>query len=374
MLFRHHWDPCIFHTGKDEIHSLIDDHFCDKKNIFFIAGAGFDPRSAIIANIFSGKARCSSDALLIREERPSRPKEQLTLAEKNVSDLSSCFRHSEIIKIDILSNDGAVIGGRTAVTQIQKRALNVYSDIVIDISALSIGLSFPIVKGLVLLFQKNKISANIHIFLAHQPELDALIEPMPSDLPTYIHGFTGGLGLDTSKDLIILWLPQMSIGRRNSLTKIHNFVSPHDTCPIIPFPASDPRLGDKIMEAYLTEFENAWSVDVRDIVYTAEDDPLMLYKTILELDDLRKPAFEVLGGSTLVLSPIGSKLMALGGLLAALERDLPIAYLESMGYSFAPCDLQGFSLYHLWLEGDVYPKERPPLVSYKSRNLSYVAK
>ena len=60
----------------------------------------------------------------------------------------------------------------------------------------------------------------------------------------------------------------------------------------------------------------------------------------------------------LVLSPAGNKVMALGALLAALERDLPIVYLESVGYeleSTVPDRLDEPNLIHLWLEGDVYP-------------------
>ncbi len=112
------------------------------------------------------------------------------------------------------------------------------------------------------------------------------------------------------------------------------------------------------------ELESGWSVDTRNIVYAAEDDPLDLYRTILRLDDLRKPVFQEVGGSLLVLSPTGSKVMALGALMAALERDLPVAYLESIGY-----DLDGSvsttsatpNLLHVWLEGDVYPQPRPAL-------------
>ena len=34
----------------------------------------------------------------------------------------------------------------------------------------------------------------------------------------------------------------------------------------------------------------------------------------------------------LILSPLGSKVMVLGALLAALDRDLPVVHLEYIGY------------------------------------------
>jgi hypothetical protein len=139
---------------------------------------------------------------------------------------------------------------------------------------------------------------------------------------------------------------------------------PHDTCPILPFPASNPRLGDELAEEYLTELESTWQADTRNIVYADEEDPIDLYRTILRLDDLRKPVFEEVGGSLLVLSPLGSKVMALGALMAALERDLPVAHLESIGYTLAdavPASRPEANLIHIWLEGDVYPKPRAAL-------------
>jgi hypothetical protein len=123
-------------------------------------------------------------------------------------------------------------------------------------------------------------------------------------------------------------------------------------------------LADRLVEEFLTELAEAWEVDSRDIVFAAEEDPLDLYRTILGLDDLRRPVFAGAGGSMLVLSPLGSKVMALGALMAALERELPVAYLESINYELGD-GISGPSgkanLIHIWLEGDVYPQPRPPL-------------
>ena len=112
------------------------------------------------------------------------------------------------------------------------------------------------------------------------------------------------------------------------------------------------------------EMENTWSVDARNIVYADEGDPLDLYRTILRLEDRRRPVFAEAGGSMLVLSPVGSKVMAIGALMAALERDLPVAHLEPEGYDlegWVPDEIEQPSLMHLWLEGEVYPQPRAGL-------------
>jgi hypothetical protein len=59
------------------------------------------------------------------------------------------------------------------------------------------------------------------------------------------------------------------------------------------------------------------------------------------------------------LSPIGSKLLSLGALLAALERDFPVVYVEALEYKvdFAALERQRTQpgiLVHLWLKGEAY--------------------
>ncbi len=64
----------------------------------------------------------------------------------------------------------------------------------------------------------------------------------------------------------------------------------------------------------------------------------------------------------LVLSPVGSKVMALGALMAAVERDLPVAHVESIGYEVekdVPVEIEQPNLMHIWLEGDAYFRSQP---------------
>ena len=65
-----------------------------------------------------------------------------------------------------------------------------------------------------------------------------------------------------------------------------------------------------------------------------------------------------------MLSPLGSKVMALGALMAALDRNLPVAHLEPLGYELGetvPERIDEPNLIHIWLEGEVYPQPRRAL-------------
>lgn len=359
------WDPCIAHRDR-EVAAFVEAYFKDtSRRVLFVAGAGFDPRSAIIAQLLAASCK-DVRAFLIKENRPNPDQSLVDQAEANRTVLENTFARHDLVPIDIFGADGAVVGGRNVVAILNQQDFANLTDIVVDVSALSVGTSFPVIKYLVERIDRGASPANLHVFVAHEAALDDEIVPVAGDAPGYVHGFRGPATLDRTAGFAKLWLPQLARERRGSLIRLHSFVDPHDTCPILPFPASNPRLGDELATDFISEFENAWSVDTRNIVYAAEDDPLDLYRTILSLDDLRRPVFEEFGGSLLVLSPVGSKIMALGALLAALERDLPVAYLESIGYNFtssrssvAPSPF----LVHLWLEGEVYPQPRPTLKS-----------
>jgi hypothetical protein len=352
------WDPCVAHrTG--EVDGFVSDYFARKdRRVLLVAGAGFDPRSCAIASRLAAVG-ASVRALFIQENRPNAPQGQIERAGANTAALLAAIPDGEIVPVQIFGPDGAVIGGRNIITILNGQSFERLTDIVVDVSALSVGTSFPIIRHLTERIGSGRGPDNLHVFVAHDPRLDANIRSIPSDAPGYVHGFKGKSTLFSAADAARLWLPQLASGRRSALGRLYDFVEPHDTCPILPFPASDPRLGDALAAEYLTELESTWSVDTRNIVYADESDPVDLYRTILRLDDLRRPVFTETGGSMLVLSPLGSKVMALGALLAALERDLPVAHLEPIGYELEgtmPVEVAEPDLVHIWLEGEVYPR------------------
>ncbi len=363
MDYRSHWDPCVAHSG-DDVDRFLARYFAQPHRLaFLVAGAGFDPRSCIVAERLANET-INVRALLIREDRPNPPRGQSNRANENTSVILNVLPDSQVASIDIFGQDGAVVGGRNIINVLRQQSLNGVTDIVVDISALSAGTIFPIIRYFVELIGRHGRQTNLHVVVVHDPLLDDKIRPVPGDVPAYVHGFKGRSTLSEASGAARLWLPQLAFGMRGALTRLYDFVDPHDTCPILPFPATDPRFGDRLAEEYLADFENTWSVDARNIVYADEGDPLDLYRTLLRLDDLRNAVFSETGGSMLVLSPHGSKVMALGALLAALERDLPVAYLESIGYDMMESVLDTVvqpSIVHLWLEGEVYPEGRPTI-------------
>ena len=361
MGWKRRWDPCIAHRGEDVAEFLAQYFGQPDRRIFLVAGAGFDPRARTVALKLGGTATCMR-TLLVKENRPDPAPSQISDADGNTAALLASLTDVRVEPIQVFESDGAVVGGRRIISILSRECFEGVTDVIVDISALSVGISFPIIRYFVE-HSEGEDTANLHVFVAHNPPLDANIHSIPSDTPSYVHGFKGGSTLSANANAARLWLPQLASGRPGALGPLYDFVEPDDICPILPFPASNPRLGDALADEYLTQLENTWEVDTRRIVYADEGDPLDLYRTILKLDDLRQPVFEEAGGSMLVISPLGSKVMALGALMAALERNLPVAYLEALDYEVAPtvpATPDGSDLIHIWLEGDAYPATRPP--------------
>ena len=354
------WDRCVAHRGED-VDGFLDHYFArTDRNVFLVAGAGFDPRARVVATRLGNLTR-TIRALFIREIRPDPPQSQRDQAAANTKALLAALNGQQV-ELEIFGPDGAVIGGRNVINILRRQDFEGVTDVIVDISALSAGTSFPAIRYFVERARRSGRTANLHVFVVHDPPLDTRIRALSGDAPGYVHGFRGRSTLSGMDDAAKLWLPQLTAGRRTVLGRLYDFVEPHETCPILPFPALDPRLGDALAEEYLTEIENTWSVDPRNIVYADEADPLDLYRTILRLDDLRRPVFAETGGSMLVLSPVGSKVMALGALMAAVERDLPVAHVESIGYEVGedlPDGIEQPDLVHIWLEGDVYSRSEP---------------
>ncbi|MEZ6131218.1 MAG: hypothetical protein R3C59_21295 [Planctomycetaceae bacterium] len=148
------------------------------------------------------------------------------------------------------------------------------------------------------------------------------------------------------------------------LRLIFEDVKPHAVCPILPFPSANPRIGDDLIEEYGHLFEaisdpltQTWNVDARDIVYTHERSPLDLYRSVLKIADARERVFAQVGGSQLILSPLGSKAVAIGLLMAAIERDFAVVSVETIEYRLGESErifAGAGEMVHVWLHGEAY--------------------
>ena len=119
-----------------------------------------------------------------------------------------------------------------------------------------------------------------------------------------------------------------------------------------------------LLDQFSRELVHDWRVDTRHMLFAAEDDPLDLYRTVSRIHASRKEIYGRAGETTeTVLSPLGSKALAIGALLAALEHKLPVAYVEARRFTLPA---GGFAMQadparyvHVWVLGEVYSVAAP---------------
>lgn len=354
------WHRCVKLDGSALEHFFRDYLDSPKRYLLLIAGGGFDLRSTSIGRRISAMKRPKKRAIIIREERPGAPPQLRRLADTHTEELGRLIPDAIATEIPIFAEGNAVVGGRETARLLEAQDFGEITDVMLDISALSTGVFFPAVRML-LDEAKRNANLNVHVVVDEQPATDYGIIGVASDRATPVHSFKGRIGLDEISNHARLWLPQLVLHRRQTLERIHTAVSPDDVCPILPFPCSNPRLPDELVEEY-REMLEAWKVDFRNFVYAAENDPLDLYTTILRLVDTRERVFAAVGGSLVTLSPAGGKLLSVGSLLAALERNLPVVFVESVGYEImkaAQVATEGLpKLVHLWLAGEAYSGQK----------------
>ncbi|MEX2374768.1 MAG: hypothetical protein WD942_04170 [Dehalococcoidia bacterium] len=364
------WERCVDHP-QEEAKEFAEIHFGERhRRALVIGGAGFDPRSLNVPTLLSRIMGERLEGLFVRERRSMGGSSTLRQrADEHSKQLQARIRASSIAELQVFAEDGAVTLGRLAATAAAGVDLTKYSDVVVDASALSMGATFPITR---LLFDKidaGRLRTNLHVMVTASPSTDGQIRPIPAQVVSVVHGFAGGLGLEGTAPGSKLWMPQLRSGFEEILVRVHEWLRPDGIVPVLPFPADEPREGDRLIDQFADHFERSvrfargWEVDARSLVYADERNPLDFYRTVLRLHDRRTPVFEATGGSLLVLTPVGSKVLSIGALMAAIERNLPVVYMEAAGYETSLTKLLAAEyserdIAHVWLQGEAYPPVR----------------
>jgi hypothetical protein len=157
------WDESVNFSDSD-VDSFFEEHFSHAdRNVLFICGAGFDPRATIAAHKLSSTLGTKINCILLKEERPDPDPELVLRANFNLDHLKDKCNVSAVHSVDIFSEDNAVVGGIHVIKTISYLRFDTYTDIVVDLSALSIGISFPIVKFIYDTVTKSKIKTNVHL-------------------------------------------------------------------------------------------------------------------------------------------------------------------------------------------------------------------
>ncbi len=338
------------------------------RDVLLITGLGWDPRMTALPGLikeFGGEGR-----RLVHEIHfsPSLTFESQyrEFIEQNANTLNALAANwAEIERINIITRKEGnfYIGDDEIKKHYYQYDFSSFSDILIDISALPKSLFFTLLLILVKKADKRHIDGNIHVVACQDVELDHQITESADDT-RILKGFKGKLGKESQKNIPTIWAPVLAKNKSISLGKLYDAISPKDTYPILPFPAKDPRSDDDLLLEYRHIFASEWNLNPMNMIYAAEDDPLDVYRSLLSLCEQQEDALAPLGGISMVVSALSSKISSIGVFMAAYEKNM--AVMHPIGRHDPPANMtldywndkrmslfKG-NLHSIWLAGEPY--------------------
>lgn len=177
-----------------------------------------------------------------------------------------------------------------------------------------------------------------------------------SDRAEWMHGFQQSMGLDSTADTLKLWVPQLAERASGQMEMMYRALSSTssvaEVCPIVPFPSGRARRGDDLLFEFENDFHGEWDCSHLNVIYAHESNPLDVFKSISKMVSARKEVFSATEQKAVtVLSPCGWRIGSLGMLLAAIDLELPMLYVESIRYNIVstiPSRVEVQKPDHLW--------------------------
>jgi len=368
-----------FLCKNDNYHKFWEEYLKKDRNILFVLGRGFDPRMCLCAeSILNKNGKGTRDFVVIHfaegENSPSGDYQQEV--ENNFQQLTDSVnrRGGQIIpkNIQMENEDGSRIGSREAVDIFKTYSdFQSYTDIIVDISSMPFSIYIPLIGKILLILDREKASGNktvpnLHITVAENPTIDKSIRKSGlHDEATYLYGFTGDLETVSSEEAPTVWIPILGEEQDVQIELISSLVSPKEICPVLPFPSVNPRRGDDLLLDYRELLMEKLPIELRNIVYAAEQNPFELYRQIQKTIEHYRDALNPLGDCKFAISSLSSKLMSIGSFLVAYEESISnkkkvgIAYVETKGYSMKKgasneTNIQSCELFSMWISGKCY--------------------
>lgn len=347
---------------------LVNDHDFNEvwarpadDRLLVVVGSGFDPRAVTVLDRLHMAASRPIDGLMIELPQDSTDAAVRPLALDNRTRIETLikksngeFRMQPLPEYSDARSLGRLISRHFQATSI----LDQYREVLIDISAMPRSVFFPLVRGILErahLVTTNRLhwAGDLHVAVCENPEIDGRVFEEGSTPMEPIGGFAGPIMRPTTT----IWVPV--IGERASarVRTLYEALEPDETCPVLPWPARDPRRGDRLLLEYRRLLFEEIRIEPRNIIHASERNPFDLYRTLGALYERYRQSLSALGPVRMVLSTHSSKLLSVGILLTAYEYELMVQHVSPTSYGLRDGVedlLDSSEIYDLWLTGEPY--------------------
>jgi len=355
------WDPYVpFRVDVEQLLSTAT----ARGRTAYVLGIGFDPRALVgLRATLECRGTGALDVVVLGLPEASHEPDVAALAEANQQQLSLLADATPRLGLwhvplpDVQEPRSA--GLALARQLIKDHGLFGYDTVVVDVSSLPASLFFPVIGAVLEAARGGAYAGNFQVVACENPKVDAGIHSQGAADPGPIHGFIHGLTTETTSPGPVVWAPVIGEQEGAQLDAVHRYLDPDEICPVLPFPARNPRRADDLILEHRKLLFDVMQVEPRNFIFADESNPFDLYRALCQLHERYAEALRPLGEASLVVSVHASKLLSIGALLAAWERKLPVVAAQSSGYLVDhPASLATLTdddeLACLWLEGEPY--------------------
>jgi hypothetical protein len=333
--------------------------------LLFVAGAGFDPRATAVLERLVDVCARRVDGLLIEL-----PQDATDLAVRPLQ-AANRARIGELIAGvggDLTEqalpefHDGRSLG-RLVSHQFQRSGLlEAYGEVVLEVSAMPRSVFFPLIRGVLErahlpAADARRWEGDLHVAVCENPQADESILEEGTTAMAPIGGFAQSPSVGDPAPATRIWVPVLGERAVARVSRLHEELEPSETCPVLPWPAADPRRGDRLMLEYRQLLFEDIRLEPRNVIHAAERNPFDLYRTIGRLHERYRESLSPLGPVAMVLSSHSSKLLSLGVLLTAYEHGLEVQHVSPGTYGLhdgAEALRKHDEIFDLWLTGEPY--------------------
>jgi hypothetical protein len=328
-----------------------------------ILGLGFDPRSLVALRKLSEVAAPGQLGVLVlrlqtlnSDTQPGRA--LLAAVEANAHALADIQNVAQVANEEVALHDADrfAVGGRSALSAVSPHieSLSQFTHIIVDVSGTPRSVFYPLIAFLCNRADAGVLS-NLHVCVLEHDSFDSRIASAEFGEADYLHTFR----MEGAKKIV--WLPVLGSYERDRILKLQSQLKADciETVVILPFPGQSLRRVDDVLISNSEVLYSELGIAQGNILLCDAKNPFDIYRKIIGLHDYHVEKLQGhIGALTTVVSPLASKLLSLGMLFAAIERKLPVAYVEAGLYTVqGPLDMAVFGTQeptNVWLTGEPY--------------------
>ena len=365
------WDPYVLAQGA-EFDVFWTDHLRrGQRRVLMVIGRGFDPRALSAAKKIVSAGTEIDVWLLAFDNGYEDSLQRRELTQRNLQELNGLAGVASVLELEIKIG-GAAQGNATSVNTRRslKNAgpLSPYTDVVVDISAMPRMVALTAVAQILFeldaLAARESIQVNLHVTTAESVSADiGSAKGTLRDDVTNVVGFSGERGGETTAQNPRVWFPILGEDQSIRLNRIKESLNPDEICPVVPFPSREPRRGDQIIKEHRQILFEDFQIEPGNILLASEYNPFEAYKQVFSAMDRYRVALGELGGCKAFVSPLSSKLLSVGALLACYDHKygkiggkpmaVGILYVETADYSDpAVGEDDRIELSSMWIRGE----------------------